>query len=373
MSATPLFSAALEYAGRGWSVIPLIGKKPALRTWKRWQRTQAGKVQLKRWFARPEVTGIAVICGAVSGGLVVRDFDDLQAYESWAQAHPKLAGTVPTVQTPRGRHLYFRSAVPAPTTRLDDGDLQAERAYVAAPPSLHPSGDCYQWLVPPHDALPVLDPYEAGLLHKRTEANKVHQKEVVVCGSPSHWGPQSLEEAIRQTLPTQNGQRHRRIFRFARALRAVPGYGSRNPLSLATEFRIWHDQALPYIRTQGFAANFSEFVAAWDAIRYPMGGLMQDVLERAIARRVPAVVAAMGDDALCLLTRVSAELQTRTSPEPFFLSARTAARLCKCDAMSAWRMLGLLERLDVLLRVDRGQSGKTGKAARWRYIGDATG
>jgi hypothetical protein len=49
-------------------------KKPACRSWKGFQGQRPDGVTLRRWFANSH-NGIGIIMGAVSGGLVCRDFD----------------------------------------------------------------------------------------------------------------------------------------------------------------------------------------------------------------------------------------------------------------------------------------------------------
>ena len=102
-----LLTHALEYARRGWSIVPVNGKKSALRPWKRYKAQRAPEAKLRELFARDKLSGLAVVCGPVSDGLVVRDFDTVGAYERWAWAHPELAEVLPTVRTARGFHVYF--------------------------------------------------------------------------------------------------------------------------------------------------------------------------------------------------------------------------------------------------------------------------
>ncbi|MCE5302412.1 MAG: bifunctional DNA primase/polymerase, partial [Planctomycetaceae bacterium] len=62
---------ALAYWRRGWSIIPIASgsKAPACRSWKAYQDTRADESQIRRWFAKPEGRGVAVLFGDVSGGL----------------------------------------------------------------------------------------------------------------------------------------------------------------------------------------------------------------------------------------------------------------------------------------------------------------
>jgi hypothetical protein len=73
--------------------------------------------------------------------------------------HPDLAQTLPTVATSRGRHVYFRAG-PADLFFLDlrdlnppeDGEYRGDSGhYCLLPPSRHPDGPTYKWLLPPPD------------------------------------------------------------------------------------------------------------------------------------------------------------------------------------------------------------------------------
>jgi len=105
---------------------------------------------------RPDATGVAIICGAISGGLVVCDFDDDRAYARWVTSNYALAETLPSVKTSRGYHLYARCD-DKKTRTLADGELRGEGAYVVAPPSLHPTGWRYEWTARPFGEIPSVD------------------------------------------------------------------------------------------------------------------------------------------------------------------------------------------------------------------------
>jgi hypothetical protein len=142
---------ALAYAARGWSILPVCGKEPRLRSWLPYQSKPPTERQLRKWFGNGKVTGLAVICGPVSGGLVVMDFDDREAYKRWAAGHPELARTVPTVESRRGYHLYFRCQLGRSFHVKIDGQAVGElkgSGYIVLPPSKHPTGHTYRWLVP---------------------------------------------------------------------------------------------------------------------------------------------------------------------------------------------------------------------------------
>jgi hypothetical protein len=169
-----LLGDALAYHGRGWSVVPVKAgeKRPAERSWNRFQTERATEAELRRWFRNGATVGIGVICGDVSGGLVCRDFDEMAAFEAWAGRFAALARTLPTVATNRGRHVYclgdmetIRQASPTRGGILTfaDGELRGGGLCVL-PPSIHPSGKAYRWAVPLPARVPRIDLREAGFL-----------------------------------------------------------------------------------------------------------------------------------------------------------------------------------------------------------------
>ena len=83
-----IFDFALEYYQRGWSIIPIIaGTKipPKGFRWKKYQTTRPTEEDLINWFGKGKYRAMAVICGEVSGGLTIIDFDDMSLYKKWAE------------------------------------------------------------------------------------------------------------------------------------------------------------------------------------------------------------------------------------------------------------------------------------------------
>jgi hypothetical protein len=145
-------AAALSYAARGWSVLPVEsrGKRP-LVAWTEFQQRRAEPDEIDAWFRRWPEANVGIVTGLVSG-LVVVDVDAQHGgFESLAaleREHGPLPHTVAAVTGGGGRHLYFDHPRGALRNRvgLRPGiDLRAEGGCVVAPPSVHPSGQRYTW------------------------------------------------------------------------------------------------------------------------------------------------------------------------------------------------------------------------------------
>ena len=422
ISASHMHEWATYYAKRGWSVIPLTHEKKAACAWKRYQTSRADEAQLRRWFLEGrgvtgEVVGIGIIGGAVSGGLAVRDFDKLDAYERWAEAHPDLAGTLPTVETPRpGRHVYFIAPTGTGTRAQGDGELRGEGAYVAAPPSLHPSGGRYTWAIrPPVGPLPtVSDLVAAGLIFggdalplakppvgESGEMQGNGEKKVpplISCTSVSHVPhaphvshaphvrqggsalvrhedilPQNsrIETAIQSTIPTGKGQRHRQIFALARKLRAIA------PNAKAGDFkahvRRWHTLALPTIGTAEWAETWGDFASGLERVKKPMErSALQELLTTTDAEAPPACAADYADaPALCRLVKLCRALQRAAGAGvAFYLGQSAAGAALGVDQKTVSRYLAAMQ-ADGIIR--RTYAGHTGKASEYVYTGDDAG
>ena len=235
-----LLDAALAYAARGWSIIPVVGKKPS-GLWKPFQDRAADKATLRRLFAKKAITGLAVIAGRVSGGLAVRDFDQAAAYLAWAKAHPDDAARLPTVQTARGFHVYGRLRDEQYHV-LGDGELRADsKHYVLVPPSLHPDGCTYTWTIPLPplgQRLPRLPKSLTQRQPKQTTQDNPRQ--------PTACAHDDLDRVIAGNLPPAPGHRNRCLFNLARALKGlVPDAAPNNfvPFSPAGTARRFHESA----------------------------------------------------------------------------------------------------------------------------------
>lgn len=184
--------ALARYWTAGLSVLPLraCSKAPnglllprddgddGSATWKPYQSRLATREEITAWALAAPGGNVGIVCGSISGDLHPWDLD-LHEFCAWMLAHwrPLLEKTW-VVRTGSGKlHAYWRSrgslasrAYTYKGTRL--ADLRGDGWYIAAPPSLHPSGGEYAtlWGDPEHIAIlpDALGTFE--LLRARFEA-----------------------------------------------------------------------------------------------------------------------------------------------------------------------------------------------------------
>lgn len=149
--SSPCLEAAFDYLARGWSVIPVAGDKRPLIAWREFQHRKATEAEIWGWFEKFPQAGVGIVCGKVSG-LVVLDIDPRNGGDTtlanWSEKGLRLPEG-PTAKTGSGGcHFYLRhpgGEVPTIPGLAPGIDLKVEGSYVLAPPSLHPSGSRYIW------------------------------------------------------------------------------------------------------------------------------------------------------------------------------------------------------------------------------------
>lgn len=158
---------ACEYAKLGWSVIPIEprGKKPLVK-WEKYQKERATEDQIKQWWTKYPNANIGVITGIISE-IIVIDIDSKKGEEEYIAKFNELHSTI-SQKTGKpeatqklfkhpGDHTYHNMA-----RLLPDVDVRADGGYVVVPPSIHPNGTQYKWIIDPtemglDDLLPLPD------------------------------------------------------------------------------------------------------------------------------------------------------------------------------------------------------------------------
>ncbi len=170
----PAEGTALDYASRGWPVLPLHdvtsgkcscgnsscsspGKHPY--TQRGWKDATTDPQRIGEWWACWPTANI----GISTKHLVVLDVDikagrnGRESLKKLTDEHGALPDT-PEVETGSGGgHIYLKPPtgveISCSTGKLGPGlDVRARGGYVVAPPSLHASGEHYAWLVHPDEA-----------------------------------------------------------------------------------------------------------------------------------------------------------------------------------------------------------------------------
>lgn len=152
-----LLEAAIDYAARGWRVVPLIEreKRPRLKAWQREATTD--EATICRWWEAWPAANVGVLMGPTSN-LIDLECDSPEAEQDLLRTFGDSAPVTPTFQGSRGKHRLFRWRAGLPAVacchfgkvecRLGNGDRGAQSVF---PPSIHPTGEVYKWLIGPDD------------------------------------------------------------------------------------------------------------------------------------------------------------------------------------------------------------------------------
>ena len=154
----PILQAALDYAARGWPVVPIAGKRPWLKDWVNLASVDAATV--RGWWEQRPKSGVGLLTGPRAGHWVL-DVDPrhggLETLADLEREHGELV-TLRVRTGSGGLHLYFRHPVGLQLTNrveaLPGLDVRGAGGQVVAPPSLHPdTGLAYEW----ENELPIAD------------------------------------------------------------------------------------------------------------------------------------------------------------------------------------------------------------------------
>jgi hypothetical protein len=364
-----LRAEAAKYLPLGWQLLPVAGKVPLI-AWK----DAPPPDQLDHLWDDPRATGIAVVLGQPSGGLIVRDFDDVHSYLEWCDDQSELATELPTARTPRpGRHVFARCETLFRTTKLRDGELRGDGGIVVLPPSIHPNGKRYDWMRDPFRQIPIVEPNVlVGAAQQSRQTGRTPQREEPVNTCTKYMACVNSDEllfidcAIEQTCPTGPGQRNRRIFDFARYLRTAYDKAT-DPDALRCHVEDRHRAALPYIRTKDFDETWRDFLHAWGRVEKPAGGTLAAVERTAMEDPFTLELSDMNLDKVARLLRAAARI--RGEDGVFFMDFRTMGKSVDLSAVAARKIALRLEAMGHLAVVEHGTAGRRGKATGWRWLG----
>lgn len=197
--------AAIEYARRGWAVLPLhtpdaaghcscgkgdcssVGKHP--RTMNGLKNATTDEAIINQWWTMWPDANVGIVAGEASG-LVILDVDSRyggdDSLEELMDTYGPLPQTAEALTGGGGRHILFRhpgTSIRNSAGRLGPGlDIRADGGYVVAPPSLHASGKNYIWEVSGHPDEMELAEMPEWLLELLTESKRSDRSAITEIG-----------------------------------------------------------------------------------------------------------------------------------------------------------------------------------------------
>ena len=182
--ANDTLKQALEYAARGWRVLPLHsvdsngvctcrkagcptpGKHPRILEWQRRATTNAD--QISEWWGMFPDSNIGVATGQESG-IVVLDVDSkshgIETLKHLQSEYGEIADRVLVRTGSGGFHLYFKhpgghwpntqGSATRPSPIGQGIDFRGDGGLVVAPGSVHQNGQPYTWKIAPNGHMPV--------------------------------------------------------------------------------------------------------------------------------------------------------------------------------------------------------------------------
>ncbi|KKR50309.1 MAG: hypothetical protein UT84_C0012G0012 [Candidatus Curtissbacteria bacterium GW2011_GWA1_40_16] len=165
-----VLNQALKYLEHGFSVIPVgRDKKPLIKSWAEYQNRKPTENEVRQWWFELEPAGVAIITGKISN-LVVLDV------EKGADMSSIVIPNTPTVATGGGgKHYYFKR----PNKDIQNAarfmplmDIRGDGGYVLTAPSLHVSGNNYEWITGLDTPLAEMPEWMDTKLQKTTSVQK---------------------------------------------------------------------------------------------------------------------------------------------------------------------------------------------------------
>lgn len=173
--------------------IPARSKKAAIE-WKCYQSRVPNDKEVIDWKANG-TANLAIVCGAVSGNLVVLDFDSHDKFLAYCtllqdKYDIDLFTYTRVVTTARGNHIYFKLPQAIKSAKFPQLDVKSEGGYVMAPPSIHPDGSEYKCSNPDIPIRQINDLKDVGI-----DVNQVTEADQVVAGDAGEIIPPGSQDA----------------------------------------------------------------------------------------------------------------------------------------------------------------------------------
>ena len=244
----PVAEAAFWYWSMGISIIPCRGKIPNIPAWQQYQQRRATRAELDAWISGGKFQTIGIICGAVSGNLVVMDLDSPPAVATYEQRFPNLLDTYAvTSGSGKGMHLYYQAEKLPKTARVALAgehhgiELRSDGCYVIAPPSIHP--DSLMPYAPANDKpvksllqLEFVREWIHGLIRQKHQQNGIVPEKPLPAPRPGKWMNRdeymrladlrsAKDQQVRRIVSAPAGTRNTALYMSAQCLGQLVGGG----------------------------------------------------------------------------------------------------------------------------------------------------
>jgi len=291
---------------------------------------------------------IGVALGEKSGGLCAVDFDHEDLAKDFLAVNPHLKHTLQT-HGARGRVFWIRFKGPYPqrTSYLETHsgehvgefrsngsqsivwgihpDTQKPYIFTMPRPALVVEFSSIAW--PTKIATIPLCTEETEETEEPEETEDTEDTEVM-----RGWvfGVQTVEDALRVSVPSRVHENNALLFTLARAVKALEEQGDKfSPSKLKDVFDRWHARAMKFLRPELTKEDYlMEFLKAYQKAKYPLGSIIiPKAWERAQAEPLPQEALQFEDKKRQLLVALCRQMQILAGDAPFYLSARTVQRL----------------------------------------------
>uniref|UniRef100_A0A7C5RF72 Bifunctional DNA primase/polymerase n=1 Tax=Thermus caliditerrae TaxID=1330700 RepID=A0A7C5RF72_9DEIN len=229
---------ALHYAAMGYPVLPVAHRSkvpvvdPALGLRRGKDDATLDPTLIRTWWSAHPEAGVAVL---PPKEVLVLDLDSTLGLTTLMLLAPEFRQAPKARSGGGGAHVWFRLPPGSPPLSASArvlpsvaADLRGMgRAYLVAPPSLHPTGRPYEWIVPlrPPSDLPLFPQALMGLLRKAAvrrepivSAREVPRPSPFPSRRERAYALAELRARCEQMARTPEGQRHLELVRHAVAL-----------------------------------------------------------------------------------------------------------------------------------------------------------
>jgi Bifunctional DNA primase/polymerase, N-terminal len=231
--AMELVDAALAYARRGHAIFPLAprSKAPLISAANGGHGLHDATTdpdQIRQWWRAQPEANIGLRTGLAFDVIDLDSETAVDALDSARAGRERITG--PVVATAHGFHHYvLPTGLGNRAGVLPGVDFRGRNAYVLAPPSQHPSGARYRWIIP--GGLSPAPPWLLDLLQAQRPRDLPGQTQVL----PPHlrdenrataYGRTALRRGLERLAETPNGQRNDDLNRAAFSLGRLVASGA---------------------------------------------------------------------------------------------------------------------------------------------------